>query len=219
MKDSENAFLVRGAEFAAHDMPVLDPCHKVPNRVIPFSEAMRSTDFDQWVCFYEPDALFERVWTNPQRYVQMLQRFRGLIGLDYSMNLGAPEARVEWNCYRNKALDFWFQTLGMNLIPNVRFCDEDSFRYCFEGIPEHSVLAVGTYGAIKDARVKNVIITGLKELIKQKKPSLIVFYGSIPLELEYILKQNDVKYIHFKGRLQEKFASLRRDQHGQRQFF
>ena len=41
------------------EFPVIKSCNEIPNRIIPFSVAMKSKykDFDCWVCFYECDYL------------------------------------------------------------------------------------------------------------------------------------------------------------------
>ena len=69
-KDVFRSYLVRGAKFAGNlELPVLKPSFSVPEKVITFSKAIRSTDYECWVHFYEDDANFERIWNNPQKYL------------------------------------------------------------------------------------------------------------------------------------------------------
>ena len=42
---------------------------------------MKTNDYNQWVCFYELDYLFMRVWKQPRRYIEKLKKF-SLIGKD-----------------------------------------------------------------------------------------------------------------------------------------
>ena len=61
--DVFHSYLVRNATYAGEEeFPVIKSCNEIPNRIIPFSEAMNSknNDFDCWVCFYELDYLFIR---------------------------------------------------------------------------------------------------------------------------------------------------------------
>ena len=71
-KDVFNAFLVRLATFAGlFEFPALSPTYDIPNRLIPFSKAISNKNMDCWVHFYEDDYLFERLWRNPKRYLEL----------------------------------------------------------------------------------------------------------------------------------------------------
>ena len=71
-KDVFNAFLVRLAYFAGlFEFPVLKPTYCIPNRLLTFSKAVSSKDYDYWVHFYEDDYLFERLWQNPKKYLEI----------------------------------------------------------------------------------------------------------------------------------------------------
>lgn len=49
------------------EIPRLQATDEVPNRLIPFSQAVSSKSFECWVHFYEDDFKFERIWNNPRR--------------------------------------------------------------------------------------------------------------------------------------------------------
>lgn len=79
-RDVFNAFLVTLAYYAGiFEFPVIQPTHWIPNRLIAFSKAVSNTDYDQWVHFYEDDYLFERIWRNPKKYLDLLKRYNGVI--------------------------------------------------------------------------------------------------------------------------------------------
>lgn len=60
-KDVFHAFLVSDAEYAGtNEIPVLFPTYQTPNRMIAFSKAIKTRDYNQWVHFYEDDCLIER---------------------------------------------------------------------------------------------------------------------------------------------------------------
>lgn len=66
-----------------YDFPVIKEEHTIPRRLIPFSKALQEKDdYRQWVCFYEDDFLFERIWNNPTRYVAKLSKFEGIVTPD-----------------------------------------------------------------------------------------------------------------------------------------
>ena len=61
-RDVFNSFLVRFAEFAGlFEFPIIKLTNCIPNRLIPFSRAISSKDYNQWVHFYEDDYLFEKL--------------------------------------------------------------------------------------------------------------------------------------------------------------
>lgn len=62
-KDVFKAFLVEDAEYEGkYDIPVIIGSGKIPNRIISFSKALRSKNYNQWVHFFEDDCQFERIW-------------------------------------------------------------------------------------------------------------------------------------------------------------
>ena len=58
--------------------------------MIPFSKAMSTKDFDQWVHFYEYDYKFAAIWDNPRKYLSRIKKFRGVITLDFSLYRDMP---------------------------------------------------------------------------------------------------------------------------------
>ena len=73
MKDTNKAFLVKGAKFTkTTEMPIIQSCYVIPNSIIPFSHRKETKNFNQFVCFYEHDEKFECLWNNPRKYVEVL---------------------------------------------------------------------------------------------------------------------------------------------------
>ena len=61
-RDVFRAFLVKNAEFSGElELPVVRSESLVPHRLIPFSKALSSKEYDQWVHFYEDDGAFEHI--------------------------------------------------------------------------------------------------------------------------------------------------------------
>lgn len=83
--DVFNAFLVKNASYdSALEIPRLEIEKRKPTKLIPFSKAARSTEFDAWIHFYEDDVAFERLWNRPNKYLNMLKRFAGVIAPDFT---------------------------------------------------------------------------------------------------------------------------------------
>lgn len=180
-KDVFNAFLVRLAVYAGvFEFPVIRATYKIPNRLIPFSKALSSNDYDQWVHFYEDDYLFEKLWDNPQKYLDILKRFNGVILPDFSLYRDMPLVMQLWNIYRSRAIGHWLQENGITVIPNIRYGDKRTYKCCCDGIDTHCVIAVGSHGTLKSKVDRKIFVNGLESVVSRLHPTVIVVYGSAP---------------------------------------
>lgn len=167
----------------AYDMPELMSVHDVDiHDAVPFN-LLRSEKHpeNKWGHCYTYDYQFERLWNNAWKYLDLLKRFKGMIGPDFSILLNMPAAQQIWNCWRNKVLTWFFQSNGVLTIPNVGYSDETSYGWAFDGIPERSVLAVTSQGCMgHDYIAKRAFLNGLHELTRQKQPERLIVYGEFP---------------------------------------
>ena len=90
-KDVFRAFLVKNATYEGYlEIPCIKKTEEIPNRLIPFSKAVGSHDYDAWVHFYEDDVSFERLWNQPSKYLPILKKFKGVITPDFSVYRDMP---------------------------------------------------------------------------------------------------------------------------------
>lgn len=182
--DIFNSFLVRDAEYDGEmELPVLKTSDMLPEGVITFSKAMSSKskkDYEKWIVFYEYDSEFERLWNNPKAYLKKLKKFKGVISPDFSLYRNMPLVMQIWDTYKGRALASWMQKNGIEIIPNVRFGDERTYEFCFDGIEKNKTVAVGTHGCIKRKDDKEYFKKGLSELVKRLSPKNIIVYGAAP---------------------------------------
>lgn len=155
-----------------------------PSCLLPFNMALTCADPGNfWVHFYIYDYQFERLWKSPERYLEILRRFAGVISPDFSILLDMPVAQQIWNCWRNKVLAHYLQKNGIAVIPNVGWSDAESYVWAFAGIPENSILSVTSQGCMgQDYVCKQSFINGLHELVHRKNPEKIIVYGIFPDE-------------------------------------
>ena len=180
-RDVFNSFLVCFAFYSGvFEFPTLYPTYWVPNKLIAFSKALKSKDYDQWIHFYEEDYLFERVWRNPKRYLPLFLRFNGVVLPDFSVYRDMPFVMQLWNIYRSRAIGFWLQLNGVKVIPNLRWGDSRTFRCCCDGIEKCCNIAVGTLGVIKDRDDRKFFIEGLEVVVERLQPKAIIVYGDAP---------------------------------------
>ena len=180
-KDVFNAFLVVLATYAGlYEFPRIIPTYEIPQRLIAFSKAISCKDYDQWIHFYEDDHLFERIWRNPRKYLEILKRYRGVILPDFSLYRDMPLVMQLWNIYRSRAIGHWLQINGIKVIPNIRYGDKRTFQVCCDGIEKHCVISVGAHGNIKHIADREIFLDGFDVIVKILKPSAVIIYGSVP---------------------------------------
>lgn len=197
-KDVFNAFLVSDAEYAGkYEFPILFPTNKIPNKLIAFTDALKTKDYDQWIHFYIDDAGFERIWRQPKKYLPILKRFNGVILPDFSLYRDMPLAMQIWNIYRSRAIGHWLQREGIEIIVNIRYGDERTYRICCDGVPKNCTIAIGTHGTLKGKTDRHYLLEGLDKVADILHPSAIVIYGTAPDKYFQKYKDMDIAIHQF----------------------
>lgn len=188
--------LFKNSSFAGrYNMPVLNATQIVPKKLIAFNDCFSVSDKNCFVHFYIDDYQFERLWNFPKRYLDILKEFAGVISPDFSMYLDMPQAQQIWNNYRSKLLASFLQNNGVSVIPNISWSDSNSFDFCFDGIPQNSVVAISTNGCINNYS-SLYFLDGYNEMLKRLKPTKVLVYGKVPKEI------NSDLIIHYPSKLE-----------------
>jgi len=173
--------LVKGAFLSSkHEFPIVRKTDFKPESAIPFEKASKCTKHDQWVHFFTHDRQFQCIWNNPKQYLEMLKRFDGVITPDYSLYRDLPVAMQIWNTYRNRAIAYWLQSNGVNIVLNVRWGDERTYTFAFEGIEQGGTVAVSTNGCIRNKLDRYFFKKGLAKMVETIQPDTIVNYSYTP---------------------------------------
>ena len=65
------------------------------------------------------------------------------------------------------------------MINNVRWGEEDTFSWCFEGIAHNSIVSIGTVASgLRDFENRKLFETGFFKMIEVLRPHTIIVYGS-----------------------------------------
>lgn len=170
----------QGAVFEGrYDFPKLKKTQSIPENPIPFNTAKSNKNpAECWVHFFIDDYQFERLWNTPNKYLPMLKRFKGVITADYSMYGNMPKVQQMWNCYRNRAVAYWLQNNGIDIVPVVEWADYGDFEWCLDGLPKESTLALEIYGCRKNSKSRYGLIKGIERVCSQLSPSCLVIYGN-----------------------------------------
>lgn len=187
--DGFKPFLVEGAEFVGRqDFPKIEKPKKfiIPTDMVPFSKRKYAI-MEDFVCFYEYDDNFAQVLAEPEKFIEEFKLYNGIVSTDNSTYTDMPLCLQIANTYINRAINFYYQKNGVYVIPDVCWGDERSYMpdrygetFAFLGLPKHSILSVGSYGAMKNPVDRHHFINGFRAMLKELEPEIVLVYGSIP---------------------------------------
>ena len=228
--DMWNAFMVQGAEFVfGSDIPICPFTSKdIPKKLISYTEAKHlhkinsksNTDFhtDGYVHFYIDDQKFDgprtSIWQFPNKALEVLCHFSGSITPDFSTNADFPDPIKRYNTYRMRAFVFWLNSQGIPVINNVRWGTEETWDYCFDGIPFNSIVAIGTVASgLKKLENRFDFATGLFKMVNVLHPHTIIVYGSANYDCFKKLIDMGIRIISFPSDTNLAFVSRKGDSH------
>ncbi|MEA5511839.1 DUF4417 domain-containing protein [Crocosphaera sp. UHCC 0190] len=181
-------------------MPMIEPSQFIPSNLQAYRSRKRTSQ-KSTLHFFIDDYRFESLWKFPYRHLSYLKRFEGVISPDFSLYLDYPTPVKMFNIYRNRWLTALWQSMEINVIPCVSWAEQDSFEYCFDGLPLNSNLALATMGIRKSDDSQQFFIQGVEELIKRLSPNKIIVYGQ-RLEQELTaISDKFIFYPHYKEKL------------------
>ena len=182
-----------------YQMPVLEPCNYIPDDIIGFNYALTSKNKDCGIHFYIDDYQFERIWAQPQLYLEKLSEYQCIFTPDFSLYTDMPIAMKIWNTYRSRLIGQIAQRMGILVIPTVSWCEEDTFEFCFDGLPVGATLSISTIGVKQDDYNFNLWKAGVDEMIKSLKPKTLLIYGG-KVDYDY----GNIKVIYFENKVTER---------------
>lgn len=185
-----------------YQMPVLQPCNYIPEDIIGFNYALTSKNKDCGIHFYIDDYQFERVWTQPQLYLDKLSEYQCIFTPDFSLYTDMPVAMQIWNTYRSRLIGQIAQRMGILVIPTVSWCKEDSFEFCFDGLPKRATLSISTIGIKKEDYNFGLWKAGMDEMIARLEPKTLLVYGGA-VDYDY----GDIKTIYYENKVTERMKS------------
>lgn len=130
-----------------------------------------------FIHFFLPDHYIERVWNNLDHYETIFGMYKGIVQPDHSIYTDMPRAMQIWQHYRRNWMAQYFQSKGISVIPAPCWSDEESFNWCFEGMPKGSALCISSVGCVKSPYVRIAFNLGLEETLRQLEPSQLIIYG------------------------------------------
>lgn len=216
-RDVWNAFMLKEASFSTNDIPFCpNTSTSIPTKLITYEDAhalfnkakkANKLNFfeDSFVCWYIDDYKFDNsngIWQKPYQAKEMLEHFAGIITPDFSCCQDFPIPLKMYNTYRMRAFGYWYGSFSNHqVINNVRWNTEESYSYCFDGLPTNSILAIGTVASnLSDNYNMTIFEDGLRELVRRLTPHTILVYGSSNYECFNQISSQGITIVTFPSK-------------------
>ena len=163
-----------------YDMPIIQPVTELSDikEWISFNYVLSDKEPEgKAVHFFIDDYQFERIFNQPEKYVDKLRQYVCVATPDFSPYGDMPLITQMWNHYRKQWVGAWLQEHGVTVIPTVRAStDERSLEWYLDGIPKGGIVIMSSMWTGKehliDISQKEYLI--MKKVIKPKK---VFIYG------------------------------------------
>jgi len=143
--------------------------------------------------FYLDDWRFESAWRAHTETIQRLEKYYAVIAPDFSVHYGAQLPPNLFNVYRNRLMTRHWQDRGLKVIYCISWGLEDTFEYCFDGIPPNSIVSIKSCGEFVMKGLQEAWMAGFEQLCERLHPKQIVCCNKLlPQAFEYI-KQLDYR--------------------------
>ena len=154
------------------------------DKMIRFCDWKEIDDPENYIAhFYYDDYKFISAWREPDKYIDRLRRFKAVVAPDFSLYTDFPITLQILSCYRRQWCAAYWESMGIDVIPDVVWGEKKSFEFCFDGIPKHSTVAVSTVGVKRDKDWNNetasLFMDGYNEMLRRLEPTTILFYGDM----------------------------------------
>ena len=193
-----NLHLVNAADCVGGVWPAIKPSNAVPERLTTFYPKTAKDNGDAFCHFFIDDYRFLRVWNEPERYVPVLKKYAGAIMPNFSTWHIMPLPMQYYMLYRNRALAYYWQQNGIEVIPLLQCGDPRTYDYAFEGLPIGGTYAVMNNGLMKEMEDRFYWYEFLEIAVDAVKPDLLVMYGSpvsltLPCEVRWYKNDNTAR--------------------------
>lgn len=182
-------------------MPIIHKCNTVPSDLIGFNYAKTSENKKTGIHCYVDDYQFERLWNDPEAYIDVLKQYECFLSPDFSLYMDMTMPTKIWNIYRSRFLGAFYQSRGITVIPTVSWAEPATFDFCFKGLEKGGVVSVSTIGVKENKDALEVWRSGMAKMIETLKPHTILVYGG-KLDYDY----GDINVIYFSNHVTDEWG-------------
>ena len=126
--------------------------------------------------FFEADYKLNRLWEYPDRYIDVLWRYKYVIQPDFSLYYDFPAALQIYNKYRNHWLAAYYALYGVKVIPKISLSTPDQYHWAILGYPKRSVVAFCDLGCVRDKSVNKLLMQSYEYMLKELDPLQVLYF-------------------------------------------
>ena len=163
-----------------YDIPELHPVKELPaiKEWIPFNFVL-SDDHPEGkaVHFFIDDYQFQRIWNNPEKYIDKLSKYVCVATPDFSPYADMPNACQIFNHYRKHWVGAYLQSAGITVIPTIRASrDKRSLEWYLDGEPHNGIVMISSMWTNTDES-KQYFIEEYNRMYDALNPCKVFMYG------------------------------------------
>ena len=163
------------------DIPILEPVYELPEikEWIGFNYVLSDAEPEgKAVHFFIDDYQFERLWNNPEKYVEKLRQYACVATPDFSPFADMPLVCQLYNHYRKHWVGAFLQANGVTVIPTVRASrDERSFAWYLDGEPHEGIVLISSMWTADDDS-KEYFMREYDTMYDTLNPCKVFVYGN-----------------------------------------
>lgn len=167
-----------------YGLPVMQPTQTSGDKFWRFCDWKECPNPSEYIAhFYYDDFKFMSAWREPDKYVERLREFKAVIAPDFSSYTDFPKALQILGAYRRQWCGAYWQYLGLDVIADVQWGNEETWKWCFDGIPKHCTVAVSALG-VKcnkefNGKEDDLFLKGYNQMMERLEPTTILYYGKM----------------------------------------
>lgn len=98
------------------------------------------------VHFFIDDYRFKGIYNNPDKSLEKLSQYAFLLTPDYSLYADMNLWRQIESVAHSRWIGAYWQSKGLKVIPTLSWSDARSYSFCFDGVEQNSIVAIGMIG-------------------------------------------------------------------------
>lgn len=126
------------------------------------------------VHFFVDDYRFEGIYKNPERTLEKYSQYAFILTPDYSTYTDMNLWRQMESVAHSRWVGAYWQSKGLKVIPTVSWGDARSYSFCFDGVEQNAVVAIGMIGCKGN---KIAFMRGYNVMLEKLAPSCIICFG------------------------------------------
>lgn len=133
------------------------------------------------VHFFVDDYRFNGIYRQPEKSLEKYSQYSFLLTPDFSTYADMSLWRQLESVAHNRWCGAYWQSKGLKVIPTISWSTPSSYKFCFDGVEQNSIVAVGMIGC---KRNKSGFMRGYNAMLERLNPKAIICFGTPFAEMQ-----------------------------------